>query len=205
MQCPAVCNNVALLKNPANACFVEKRKTTLSRVAFFLCSGELPDPLPENIKPLFDDGTIVVSSVLGNIVINDPTTSDEILDECSPADRNIDSREIVFEDRVAVTASQGSPAVENDYYDYDWWEDKYLRRTSLRTMLIYCNGDVYIPTDRTGNFLPFSLLVTKQYQKPSTAGGAWTEFKRISLIYSGDPMSLHIKPAFNLIEEGIDL
>lgn len=204
MACPAACNDIELLSNPQAGCELKLREKTLSRIAFFPCSTELPSTLPGNIAPLFEDGTIVVSMPLANIVVNDPTITEVLIDECSPSDRVIATREITFEDRYAVSNTSGSPAVTDEYWDYKFWQNKNNVRLSLAYMLIYCDGDVVIPKTDTGQYKTANLLVYLSWQKPQTQGGNWIEFKKGSIIFQGDPFAMSTaEPAFNMIEEGI--
>lgn len=207
MQCPAACGDITLLSNSATGCAPTRREKTLSRIAFFLCSTTLPEPLEGNIKPLFDSGDIVASMPLANIVLNDPNISEIMMDECSPMDRKTDTREITFEDRFAVTKTlTTSPVTTDAYWDYDFWQDKLNNQTALNYMLIYCDGDVVIPKNPNGSLMKATLFVYLSAQKPTTQGGSWIEFKRGSIIFQGDPWSLTTaKPAFNLNDEGIIL
>lgn len=199
--CPSACGDIELLSNPAS-CITDVRLKTLSRIAFFPCNMSIPDPIEGNIAPLFDDGTIVVTSELGGFTVNDPTTEDVAVSSCRPPKRVIQTREIVFQDRIKVALTSGSPATTNYYFDYDFWKDKLEHEFNLGMMWIYCDGDVMIPRDANGNILTFSLLGFINWQQPSNQGGAWVEFKQFSMIFQGDPFAF-IAPDFNLEEEGI--
>lgn len=206
-NCPASCQDIVLIGNPPDQCILSVRRKTLSRVGFYPCNVTLPDPItPENIAPLIEDGTIVFSSKLGNIQWADPTTEDQIIDECSTAQQVITSRELTAEDRIAISYTSGSPATTNDYYDYDFWQDKQENQLLMNYMLVFCDGDVVVPKTSTGEALGATMLVYISYQKPATQGGQWTEFKRISIRFQGDPLAFFTaKPAFNLTEAGITL
>lgn len=203
--CPASCSDITLIGNPTTNCVPSLRKKTISRLLFWPCSVDLPTPITGNIKPLFDDGTIVYSSSLANIVVNDPNFDDVVYDECSPVDKVPSTREITFEDRFAISKTSGSPATTNTYFDYDFWQDKLSNRFSLRFGIVYCDGDVEIPKDDNGNSLTATITVFRSWQKPQTQGGQWIEFKKASIVFQGDPFSLSSKPAFNLSDEGIVL
>lgn len=207
MACPASCNSIELLRNPAAGCETSRREKTLSRIAFFPCSTTLPDPLTGNIEALFTDGTIVASMPLGNVVVNDPNISEIMMNECDPMDRKIDTREITFEDRYAVAKDLAtSPATVDEYWDYSFWQNKNDVQTSLAYMLIYCDGDVIIPKQRNGQLMTATILVFLSWQKPSTQGGRWVEFKKGSILFQGDPFAMYgATPAFNLGDEGIIL
>lgn len=207
MACPASCNSITLLGNPAAGCQTSRREKTLSRIAFFPCSTVLPDPITGSIAALFADDTIVASMPLGNIVVNDPNISEIMQDECTPMARKIDTREITFEDRYAVAKDlPTSPVTSNEYWDYAFWQNKNDVQTSLAYMLIYCDGDVIIPKNAAGQYMTATILVFLSWQKPSTQGGSWVEFKKGSIIFQGDPFAMSgATPAFNLNDEGIVL
>jgi len=205
MACPASCNAITVLANPAVGCTTSRREKTLQRILFFSCATVLPSPIKGNIEPLFTDGTIVASMPLGNIVIADPNISEIMMDECTPMARKIDTREITFEDRYAVAKNLAtSPATTDDYWDYSFWQNKNDIQTSLAYMLVFCDGDVVIPLAANGQYMTATLLVYLTWQKPSTQGGSWVEYKKGSIIFQGDPFVMSgATPAFNLIEEGI--
>lgn len=208
MACPASCNSIELLANPAAGCTTSRREKTVSRLAFFSCATTLPDPLTgAAMVPLFADGTVVASMPLANIVWNDPTTSEIMMDECSPMDRKIDTREATFEDRYAVAKDLAtSPATTDEYWDYKFWQNKNDVQSSLAYMIIYCDGDVVIPRQANGQYMTATILVYLSWQKPTTQGGSWVEFKKGSIIFQGDPMSMsNAVPAFNYIDAGIVL
>ncbi len=206
--CPASCNDLALLGNPQSTCESQQRYRILSRVAFYPCSTTLPDPMTDMaIKALFDDGTIVATSALANVVFSDPTSEDVPIDDCSPALNVITGRELVAEDRYAVNKTlPTSPATIDKYYDYDVLDDKIINQHAMNYMLIFCDGDVIVPTDRAGNPLTATMQVFISYQKPSQQGGRWIEYKKITIKFQNDPIALYTaKPAFNYITAGITL
>ena len=205
-NCPASCTTVTLLANPQANCIDNLRRKTLSRIFFYPCSTSLPSPITNAaMKALFDAGTIVSTNRLGNIVVADPQTEDIMVDECSAARKIITTREITFEDRVSVEANSNSPAIDNPYFDYDFWKDKQQQQIVMNAMLAYCDGDVIIPVDALGNALSFSMLAFLSWQKPGNQGGAWIEFKKIQMNFLGDPFDFGNKPAFNWIKAGITL
>lgn len=204
--CPAACDDITLIGLPTENCVPSLRQTTPSRLFFFPCSTVLPDPLPGNIKPLFDDGTIVYSSALANIAFEDPAFDDVLYDECSPVDKVVSTRTMTFEDRFAISKTTvTSPAGTDPYFDYKFWADKQKNRFTMRYMIGYCNGDVIIPADELGNYLTASLTIYRAYQKPQTQGGKWIEFKKATITFQGDPIGLTVEPSFNLTTEGIVL
>lgn len=205
MACPASCAPSDLVENPTT-CVPTTRRRTFSRFIFFACNTTLPTVMPGNIKPLFDDGSIVSSSSL--VFPNglpDPNFEEVIYDECTPAQQVPASRVIDFEDRIAISTSTGSPAVVNEYFNYLFWRDKMANRFSLSYGIVYCNGDVYIPKD--SNDVPYtaSLNAYLSYQKPQANGGGWIEFIKGQLAFQNDPLDLANNPVpdFNLNTEGI--
>lgn len=206
MACPASCTSVTLLKNPQTNCVDNIRRKTVSRLFFYPCSLSLPNPITgAAMKALFDAGQIVSTNRLGNVVWADPATEDIMVDECSTARKVITTRQLTCEDRISVEANTNSPAADNPYFDYDFWQDKQDQQITLNAMIAYCDGDVIIPLDRNGNPLAFTMLVFLSWQKPQQQGGAWVEFKKLSFDFQGDPMALYNKPAFNYITAGITL
>jgi hypothetical protein len=204
--CPASCSSITLLQNPQANCIDSIRRKTLSRIFFYPCSTILPAPISNtNIAPLFANGTIVSTNRLANINVADPQTEDVLVDECSAARKFITTRELTCEDRIAVEVNPTSPGGDNPYFDYDWWADKGDQQLVLNAMLAYCDGDVIIPLDKNGNPLSFTLLAHLSWQKPQQQGGAWVEFKKITMNFMGDPFALINKPAFNWIKAGIQL
>lgn len=200
--CPASCSDITLLSLPTANCVPSMRRNTPNRIFFFPCSVDLPNPIQGNIKPLFEDGTIVYTGTLANIVVNDPNIEEVDMDVCSPNDRIVSTREITFEDRFAISKTEGSPATTNNYFDLDFWQDKISNRFRMRYMIGFCNGDVIVPTDENGAYLEASLFLYRAYQVPANKG-QWIEFKRGSIIFQGDPFNMTVKPAFNLTTEGI--
>lgn len=204
--CPSSCGDIDLIGNPQTDCEVSLRQTTPSRFAFFGCTTTLPDPITDvAIKALFDDGTIVASSELANVEFADPTTEDITISDCKPPLRQIVSREVTFEDRTAISRTAGSPATTDPFFDYDFWQDKLDNQGKLNYMVIYCNGDVKIARDKDGNLLSATMQGWLNYQRPGTAGNKSTEFKRLSILFDGDPLAMYNKPEFNYIEAGITL
>lgn len=203
--CPSSCGDITLIGNPTADCITSIRQTTPSRIAFFPCNTTLPSPITDSaIKALFDDGTIVASSPLANITWGDPTYEEVPIDDCSVPQQILVSREVTFEDRVAVTDNSGSPASYNDYKDYDFWQDKKDNQTKLNYIIIYCNGDAKIGYDEDGvTLLTARITAVLNYQRPANAGGKSVEFKQVSILFQGDPINLANKPQFNTEEAGI--
>lgn len=202
--CPAGCTT-SLLPNPPEACTPTKRLTTPSRLIFFPCSVDLPDPITnENIAPFFEDGSIVASMPLSEMVFNAPNFEEIRMADCYPSERYVATRELTFQDKYAVTGDAGSPPAETAYFDYYFWNDKQQNKQRLRYMIAYCNGDVKVARDENGNYLTADLVVYLDYIR-SASGGQSVEFKSGSVIFQGDPVALSNVPEFNLIDAGIDI
>lgn len=192
---------------PPDACSTQRRLKTLSRVIYWSCSATLPDPLTDAAaKALFDNGVFVPGSVLANIVVNDPNFEDVLMSECAPADKIVATREITAEDRVMVSAASGSPATVDNYIDYDFYQDKTDKTGLVNFALAFCDGDVVIPKNANGQPLRGTMTSYISYQKPQTQGGQWIEFKKISIMFQGDPLAFFTAtPAFNINTAGIVL
>lgn len=196
--CAAQCANPDLIPNPTAGCEDVVRYKTLSRIHFALCATELPEPMEcAAIKALYTANQIVRSSILGNIVVGDVQREDLLIDECSVPFRRIVARELTFEDRIAIEFAGGSPDAYDDYWDYYFWLDKLNNRNQLRYFLEFCDGDVIIPRDVNGNLLTANLIAELSYQKPTTQGAGWVEFKKASLMFNGDFLYFQV-PDFNV-------
>src|SRR5687768_10099443 len=125
--CASQCGNPELIPNPTAGCEDTVRYKTLSRIHFALCSTELPEPLDcAGLLALYEANQIVRSSPLGNIVVGDVTREDLLIDECNVPFRRVVSRELTFEDRIAIEFSTTSPATASplaydNYWDYYFW------------------------------------------------------------------------------------
>lgn len=204
--CPAACSDITLLANPTTDCVPSIRRRSFSRFFFFPCSTVLPDPMPGSIKPLFDDGTIVVSSSLvfpdG---LPDPSFEDVVIDECSASLPVASGRVIPFLDKYAISKTTGSPGVTNSFWNYNMWKDKMDNRFAISYGVLYCNGDAYVPKDSNGNPYTAMLNAFISYEKPATQGGQWIEVIKGTLSFGTDPFDLTNLPIpdFNLTTEGI--
>lgn len=199
--CPSNCQ-VVLTKLPPAPCIIEPRYSTLDRMGFFDCATTLPDPLtPELIEDLIADGTIVISSIFSSSW-SAPTVEQISLGNCYPQREVVTGRELIIEDRVPVSYTSGSPAVTDDYYDYDFWQSIVEQQASLNYMMIMCSGDVILPKDKNGNLLKASVSGYIDYQLPATPGGNnWIEFKRITIRFANDPLAFFTaKPVTNIAE-----
>lgn len=205
-NCPSSCGDLTLITNPQANCETAIRQTTPSRFVFWACSANIPDTInTSNVAALFTNGTFVATSRLANVTWNDPTYEDIQVDDCNPPQQYITSREVTFEDRTAVTDDSDSPAIEDAYHDYDFWQDKLDNQTKLYYGTLYCNGDLKLAKDTAGNYLTARITAYLNYQRPGTGGGLFTEFKRVSILFNGDPLALTNKPVANIETAGVEL
>lgn len=198
-NCPANCQTT-LLQYPPSACFDDLRFKTLERMGFYLCTTTLPDPItPETIEPLIEAGDIVFTKTWGNIVWDAPITEDIPFGDCYPARQKIMGRVLNADDKIAISNTSGSPAITDNYFDYDWIQDKIDKQALLNPMFVYCDGDVVIPRERNGVPVKMTILSYIDWIKSGTQGGSSTEFKRWSIRFSNDPFAFYTaKPEFNL-------
>lgn len=202
--CPASCTT-PLVSNPQSECKPVIRQRTLSRLVMFPCNITLPDPITdENILPFFEDGSIVVSSELSEIIPAAPTYEEIRVSDCRPAQREVATREITFRDLIAITGNIGSPAAESEYFDFYFWQDKVDSANRLYYGWAYCNGDVVLARNEDGSFMTADMTAYLDYIRPAN-GGSSTEFKNLSIRFQGDPLNLSNTPEFNLITAGVIL
>lgn len=200
--CPAGCDPLELLSNPAT-CELTNRFDSPARLAFWSCDVELPTPIQENIKPLFEDGSIILTSELTSVTWADPTTEDIVISDCRPPKRRIVSRELTFQDRIALSNMIGSPAVENQWWDHETWNDWVSNGSRLRSALVMCSGDVIIFRNPDGSLATFDLMGFVNWLEPGTGNAARMEIKSFSMLFNTDPLGFFV-PDFNLEDEGID-
>lgn len=205
-NCPSNCEDLTLVGNPPGECVVTYRSRILSRIGYYPCYTDLPVEDEEAMQQLFADGTIVVSSEIVNPAWGEPTFVEIPIRACAPPLRVIESRELTFEDRIAVSQTTGSPAVTDAYHDYAFYQDKVENQALMNTMLIFCDGDVIVPENQAGVPLGATMTAFITYQPPTTAGGQFIEFKSVSIMFQGDPLAFYTaRPAFNLVDYGITL
>lgn len=201
MACASNCGSVELLA-AATTCELKERVTAPSRAMFIPCDITLPDPIKGSIKPLFDDGSIVLSPPLGGWEFSEPEYANTNISTCIPAYRTIVSRTIKFTDRIAITSNTGSPATINKFADLPFYEDKLAKRGLYYVALVHCNGDAYLPRTSDGVLITASLDGYIDYEVKDEASNYIVQVKRFTVKYQGDPFAFHA-PDFNLIEESI--
>jgi hypothetical protein len=196
MPCNDACGDITLIENPV-ICELNARKRTLSNIGFYACSTSFPSPLEASgIAALLTSGEIVYSNELSNVTVNDPTTEELKISDCRPAQRYIASREITFQDRVAVEAPSGSPASTTPFFDYLFWANKTQNAASVYILWKFCDGDVQFARDANGNPLTIDILGYVNWDT-NTNGAPRIEFKQFSAIFNGDPFNFNNTPAWN--------
>lgn len=199
--CFTNCTPDQLIGLPTANCATDIRRTTPSRLFFYNCDIELPTGagIGAAMAALFASGDIVSSMPLANVVFEDPTYEEILLNDCQPPLQLLQTRAMTFEDRYAIDVSAISPFVTNLFFDYEFWQNKLNNQSNIRFMLAYCNGDV-----REIDFVG-SLRGFVNYIKPTQAGAPSTETKQFRLLFNGDPLSMNNPPVFNYIDAGIIL
>lgn len=198
--CLSNCEDINIIPLPPSGCTLSTRNKTISRLAFFLCTTDLADPMTCNaLSTIVNAGAMVFTSELANIDVGTPEYEDVVISECRPALQKCVGRTFAFEDRIAIAAPDPntSPVTTNNFYDYEYWRDKINNQFQLRCGIVTCDGDLIIPRDKAGNLLSVTITGTVNYQKPSTQGGGWVEFKQLSVRWNGDPLFFQ-EPIANL-------
>jgi hypothetical protein len=196
--CPDQCTTVTLPTVPVN-CQPSVRRKTPARIGFYACSTDLGDPVvAETIETLIASNAIIFSSQLSTVAFGDPTFEEVQVSDCKPPQRFVSSREVTFMDKEALIGTTGSPATPVPYADWDIWNELITKSPSLNMLVMYCDGDVIIPTDAAGVPLSIDIQGWVNYSDPATGGGARTEQKNISIVANGDMLSMANKPSFNI-------
>lgn len=203
MICASSCGAVTLTPNPSS-CEIKERFTSPARIIMIPCDALLPSPIKGSIKPLFEDGTIVYTSELGNWNFGEPNMVDSNVSACRPVNKVISGRTISFQDRIGVSITSGSPAVTNKFADYDFWRDKLAKNGLWYAALWHCNGDVFLPKTASGRLIPATMTGYINYEVLDNQSNLTVEVKNFTLNYQGDPFSFNA-PDFNTFEETIVL
>lgn len=204
--CPNSCGDIEIISNPVADCVTALRYTNPSRFVFKPCDVKLPVPISNiGMKILHDQGLIMFTSPLANITLGDPSIEEIPVSDCDPTLKEIVGRQITAEDRIMVQVNEGSPAFLAKYFDYQVYDRIQQVQAKLHFGLEYCNGDVRWARKRDGEFLTMSILIFVNYQRPTTQGGRFVEFKNIQIDFNGDPLALWNVPEWNRIDAGIEL
>lgn len=205
-SCPNNCGDIEILSYPQADCVTSLRYNQPSRYVFKPCDVDLPSPITNiGMKTLHDSGLIGFTSELANITFGDPTFEEIAVSDCSPALQVVNGRQITAEDRIMVQLTEGSPAQEAKFFDYRFWERIVELQSKLHFGIASCNGDVRWARHKDGTFQTISVTAFINYQRPSTQGGKFVEFKNIQINSNGDPLALWNIPEWNYSDAGINL
>lgn len=184
--CPANCVDQELIPMPSGGCDIKVRKRTLFKLGFYSCSETLPTPLTcENLTTLVESNIVVFSNPLVNVEWAAPETEDLVLADCLPAKRNIISRSLNFQDRIAIDVLPTSGTGGNMYADIKFWGDKMNKSLSLGYVFLFCDGSIEVPN------LTASLDIYRNFERQGTGGNSYMlEVKQGTIIFKGDPLAM---------------
>lgn len=191
--CLADCASFDLTPMPAGGCALKFRNRKIKSLGFYMCSETIPSPMTcAALEPLVTAGTIVWTSPLTNVAIEDPTFEDITLSDCLPSTRYVTGRRITAEDRIAVevAAQVGPPVVDaNPLADYDYWKNKQQAHLSMRVLIRYCDGNIENPVDDAGNPIQVGLTVFRSVSNQGSGDAMIAlEIKKIELKFQADPL-----------------
>ena len=197
---PTDCTDFDLQEKESN-CELEERDVNIRSIGFYKASTVLPDPLTEAaLKELIvptDPATtkpgLVFSNELANVTLADPQVTERKLSDSRPPAEFVESREITFQDRIAVTITEASKTV---FKDYEFWKDKRDHSTLLNYVLVMSDGRIIVPRQKNSAAgMPATFSVFLNYEA-KTQGGAF-EFKQGKIKFLGDPLDF-VQPNINL-------
>lgn len=202
--CPSTCIPEELLTNPTANCSENPRFKTLDRILFMNCdtADTLPDPITnDNILPFFDPtNPLIVASSKLVLKVDDPTTQNIKLTNCDPQRAITATRVINFEDRIAISVLAGSPAVTDDYYDWDQWKQRDQLQMNIYFGFSFCDGDCFFARDINSKLIRASLQAFISFDE--TIDTRHMVFVKGKIEFQGDPLYFP-KMEFNAIEAGI--
>lgn len=194
--CPADCATNELVVNQVGGCDLEVRQKTISKIGFFVCDTALPSPFTCNaLQALITANVLTFSSPLANVQPQAPTFTDLLVADCLPTRQLTDTREIQFQDRIAITGSTGSPATDVPYFEQEFWQDKLDLQTRLRFMIVFCDGSVVVARKQDGSYMEGSVTAYIDYE--GTGADNRYQFINGILKIKGDPLALFNKPELN--------
>lgn len=202
--CPSECADFELVEVKSASCRLTYRKTNIRSIGFYKCDITLPSPLTcLNLAPLMlgdPDETpavpksLVFSNELVNVALGEPVFEERKISDCRPAEQEIVSRQITFQDRISVDVdAQGAEA---PFLDYDFWKDKRDHKYQLNYVFAMCNGDLVVPREE-GSLAGLPGTFDVYINQETLAQGGAIEFKAGSITFQGDPLNFY-KPALNL-------
>lgn len=198
--CPNQCANFDLIEIKDNACEQNYREATIRAIGFYKCDTILPNPLTkEAIKELIMPTSpsakmgLVFSNELVNVQVGEPQTEEVKLSDSRPAKEEVVSREITFQDKIAVNLEKGGKDV---FADYEFWKDKKEHSTRLHYVFALSDGRVIIPRQKNSNAgMPATLNVSLNFEQKSQGGAI--EVKQGKIKFLGDPFDF-VQPDINL-------
>lgn len=200
---PTNCTDFDLVETKNDVCELEVREVNIKSIGFYKASTILPNPLTEAaitelIAPTDPQTTkpgLVFSNELANVTLGEPQISERKLSDSRPPMEFIESREVDFEDRIAVNLTQEAKVV---FQDYQFWKDKRDHSTVLNVVFALSDGRLIVPRAKNSNGgMPQTFNVFLNYEA-QTQGGA-VEFKKGKVKFLGDPFDF-VQPDINLFE-----
>ena len=198
--CPDACADYTLTPILNAACKLEERKRFIKRFGFYKCNITIPDPYDcDGLKAIMAPTApatpgLVFSNELQGVTIAEPTKVARELSDYRPEYEQTVSRQITFNDRIAVDLD--ASGASSPYYDYDWWKNIYNLRNQLNILFLMDDDTLVIPR-KPGILegLPVQLDIFINQEK--VQNGFIAEFKQGTLTFQGDPL-LFNKPGISL-------
>jgi hypothetical protein len=196
---PTDCLDFDLVEKESN-CVQKEREVNIRAIGFYKASTVLPFPLTnDSVKELVvptDPATkpgLVFSNELANVTLADPQVAERKLSDSRPPVESVESRELTFQDRIAVNVTEVSKVI---FKDYEFWKDKKEHQTVLNYVLVMSDGRLIVPRQPNSNAgMPASFSIFLNLEAKNQ-GGAY-EFKQGKLKFLGDPLDF-VQPDINL-------
>lgn len=196
MACPNACADFTQVDILSAACQPDVRYNAIKRIGFYKCNVVLPSPLTcENLLPLVEAKDVVVSNLLANMAIGEPTLAERVISDCLPALEYVEAREVSGEDRIAVDLD--AEGESSPFFDWAFWKDKQEHRLQLNFFFVMCDGSVIVPREKNslqGMSATFNVFLN--FEKLNNGQGA-IEFKAFKIKFKGDPFQF-VAPEINL-------
>lgn len=194
------CVDFDLVEKDSN-CQLEEREVNIRSIGFYKSSTVLPNPLTEAaikelIAPLDPTTTkpgLVFSNELASVTLGDPQIAERKISDSRPPTEAVESREITFQDKIAVNVTEASKLI---FKDYEFWKDKKEHSTVLNYVIAMSDGRLIVPREKNSNAgMPASFSMFLNFEAKNQ-GGAY-EFKQGKIKFLGDPVDF-IQPDINL-------
>ncbi|ROI05455.1 hypothetical protein EGI16_03450 [Chryseobacterium sp. G0240] len=197
---PSNCQDFDLVPKESD-CTIEEREVNIRSIGFYKSSTVLPYPLTaaalkELIAPADPATTkpgLVFSNELANVTFADPQVAERKVSDSRPPIEAIESREVTFQDRIAVNVTEASKII---FKDYEFWKDKKEHSTVLNYVFAMSDGRLIVPRQQNslaGMSASFSMFLNFEAKNQ---GGAY-EFKQGKIKFLGDPLDF-VQPDINL-------